>query len=334
MNRNGRTPEWPIDPDDPDAKAPGGPQRRGFNPVLLALGGLLLVGIVVWLVTGNRNPDQDKLTSHNQSVNAAPTPEKLCASNATYDFIKRELFRRAAQLRGSDQAAFDRLSSFAVVRMENPVMESNNSATGAVQCSGNLSLDLPPGVQVVGGRRTLTADVDYGVQPAADGSGNVVLLRNADAIITPLATLAHVNQPQEPTSPTSNVGSQEGAPPTAGPTSPPEGIPVSPTPASPGQSAPSPSRTASARPSFNCSSARTRGEIAVCNDPGLASLDRNMAAEYGRAVAEAEPDERDVLRQTAHRFYAYRDRCQERQCIADAYAGRMREIRDIAEGRW
>ena len=45
---------------------------------------------------------------------------------------------------------------------------------------------------VVGGRRTLTSDVDYTVQPAADGSGNVVLLRNADAIIAPLATLARV----------------------------------------------------------------------------------------------------------------------------------------------
>ena len=77
-------------------------------------------------------------------------------------------------------------------------MESQDSATGAVNCSGSLSLDLPPGVAVVGGRRTLTADVDYTVQPAADGSGNVVLLRNADAIVAPLATLARVSQPQPP----------------------------------------------------------------------------------------------------------------------------------------
>ena len=76
-------------------------------------------------------------------------------------------------------------------------MESQDSATGAINCSGSLSLDLPPGVAVVGGRRTLTSDVDYTVQPAADGSGDVVLLRNADAIVAPLATLARVAEPQQ-----------------------------------------------------------------------------------------------------------------------------------------
>ena len=61
----------------------------------------------------------------------------------------------------------------------------------------SLSLDLPPGVAVAGGRRTLTADIDYTLQPAADGSGDGLLLRNADAIVTPLATLARVAQPPQ-----------------------------------------------------------------------------------------------------------------------------------------
>ena len=51
---------------------------------------------------------------------------------------------------------------------------------------------------MVGGRRSLMSDVDYTVQPAADGSGNVVLLRNADAVIAPLATLARVGQAAQP----------------------------------------------------------------------------------------------------------------------------------------
>jgi hypothetical protein len=40
--------------------------------------------------------------------------------------------------------------------------------------------------------------------------------------------------------------------------------------------APSPRATAS--PSFNCAAARSRGEVAVCNDERLAALDRQMAA--------------------------------------------------------
>jgi uncharacterized protein len=89
-----------------------------------------------------------------------------------------------------------------------------------------------------------------------------------------------------------------------------------------------------ARPSFDCTKAHTKGEIAVCANSGLAALDRNMAAQYGRAVATASPEQKALLRRTRDRFLAYRDRCPNRACIGEAYVGRMREIRDIMEGRW
>jgi hypothetical protein len=174
------------------------PVRRLNGTVIALIAGLVLLVLLVAYFASRGNGDQDKLTNAEVSSGTVQSRDKLCASSATYNLIKRELFSRAAQLRGSDRAAYDRLSSVAVVRMENPVMESEDSSTGAVNCSGSLSLDLPPGVAVVGGRRSLMSDVDYTVQPAADGSGNVVLLRNADSIITPLATLARVGQPPAP----------------------------------------------------------------------------------------------------------------------------------------
>ncbi len=80
--------------------------------------------------------------------------------------------------------------------------------------------------------------------------------------------------------------------------------------------------------------ARRRGEIAVCGDPGLAAADRQMATEYARAVSVATPEQREQLRQSAQRFYAYRDRCPTNACIGEGYNGRLREITDIVEGRW
>jgi hypothetical protein len=297
---------------------------------LALIGGLVVLALLVAYFATRRNPDQDKLVQNeaaqNQQQAKAPTPEKTCASKQTYDLIKRELFHRAAQLRGNDQAAFDQLSSYAVIRMENPVMESQDAATGAVNCSGSLSLDLPPGVSVVGRRQTLAADVDYTVQPAADGSGDVVLLRNADAIIAPLATLARVNQP--PSVPQAGTQAETNGVAPAEPQAPP---PVEQPPASP---APPARPTSAARPSFDCARARTSGEVAVCSNAGLAALDRNMAAQYGRAMAGASPEQQALLRRTRDRFVSYRDRCPDRSCIGDAYVGRMREIRDIMEGRW
>jgi hypothetical protein len=295
------------------------------------IGALVVLVLLVAYFASRGNSNQDKLTANELSQNEiqanAQSPEKLCASKQTYDLIKREVFRRAAQLRGSDQAAYDRLSGYAVIRMENPVMESQDSASGAVNCSGSLSLDLPPGVAVVGGRRTLVSDVDYTIQPAADGSGNVVLLRNADAIVTPLATLAKIAQPSPATPVQTNevVPEQPAAPPELSPN--PAGPPQPPQPAHP-------EMPTAARPSFDCANAHTKAEIAVCANSGLAALDRNMAAQYSRAVTTASPEQKALLRRTRDRFIAYRDRCPNRACVGEAYVGRMREIRDIMEGRW
>src|SRR5438874_427921 len=139
---------------------------RRLNPTLLALlGGVVILLLIIAYFATNRNSEQDKLTGNAITSNeviatrTAP-PEKRCAAQATYDLIKRELFRRAAQQRGSNQATYDQLAGFAVARMENPVVESEDSTTRAVSCSGSLSLDLPPGVAVVGGRRTMMANVD------------------------------------------------------------------------------------------------------------------------------------------------------------------------------
>lgn len=304
------------------------PVRTPNWTTLALIGGLIVVVLLAAYFASSRNSDQDKLTqnalsSAKQASTAAP--EKLCASKQTYDLIKRELFRRAAQLRGSDQSAFDQLAGYAVIRMENPVMESQDSATGAINCSGSLSLDLPPGVGIAGGRSSLTADLDYTIQPAADGSGNVVLLRNADAIVSPLATLARAGQPAV-AAPATPVQSNQIA----------SRMPPQPAPPDNGQGTAPQSQppTTGTHPSFDCAKARTKGEIAVCSDGGLAALDRNMAAQYGRAMEDATPEQRDLLRRTRDRFLAYRDRCPSKSCIGEAYVGRMREIRDIAEDRW
>ncbi|MCY7271519.1 MAG: hypothetical protein LH485_05635, partial [Sphingomonas bacterium] len=251
-----------------------------------------------------------------------------CASQATYDQIKRELFRRAAALRGSDQGAFDKLAAYAVVRIDRPLLDSEDEGTGAVACSGALTLDLPPGVAVVGGRRTLSADIGYTLQRSADGNGDVLTLTRADSIITPLATLARVGRPAS--DPLAPAAADPLAPVTSVPSAlPPPSVPVRPTspPPEPEQ------RQSSSRPSFNCANARTRGEIAVCRDDRLGALDRQMAAQYVDALRDADPATRAQLQRSRDRFLGYRDQCPSSDCIADTYRGRMREIRDISSGR-
>ena len=295
------------------------PMRR-LTPLNIALivAGVLILAFVIWTAASTRRDNPDKLTDGNIITEPrAADPAKRCASQATYDQIKRDLFRRAAALRGSDQAAFDKIAAYSVVRIDQPLLDSEDEGTGAIACSGTLTLDLPPGVAVVGGRRTLNADIGYTLQRSADGNGEVLTLTRADAIITPLATLARVRRP----------ASDPLAPDATDPLEPtPEMLPAEP-------NAPPPPIQATSNPSFNCANARTRGEIAVCGDGGLAALDRQMAASYVDALRDADPATRAMLQRSRDRFLGYRDQCPSSECIADTYRGRIREIRDIASGR-
>jgi len=282
------------------------------NLILIAFGGVLILLGAIWYFTGDRNSDQDRLSNPQIEQTAEADHAARCSSEATYDLIKRELIRRAAEARGADQAELAELAGAAVLRVENPVLESENKDAGALNCSGTLSLDLPPGVATSDGRRALMADVDYTIE-----AGGNVSLRNAESIIASLTTLTRVEEPP----PTPEVN--EVAPGTEGNAAASVSANVQPGPTSNSQG----------RPSFDCARAETPGEIAVCSDSGLAALDVNMTTQYRRALTTASPAQTRALQTTRDRFVAYRDRCPNRQCIANAYLGRMREIRDIVEGR-
>lgn len=335
----------PPPPPAADPVDAGRPKSRwGKLAMLAGLLALLLVGLFAYRLTRS-GPGQDRLDEGSAASNvagAAASAER-CGTQRTYDLVKRELFRRAGQERGSDQAAFDRLSAYATVRVEAPVLKRQDEELGTQVCSGRVSIDLPPGVAVVGGRRTLTADVDYALQPAADRSGDVVTLSGAEPIIVPLATLARTgSQPglpqgqapvqQEPAAP--QPGDQGFGQPAPAPAPPAPPQPTRPREAAPLPPAAPSAPQASARPSFNCANARTRGEIAVCNDAGLAALDRQMAGFYFRSLREGNATQRALLQRTRGSFLAFRDKCRSDSCVAGAYRDRMREIADIMADRW
>lgn len=299
--------------------------RRPSPTVIAAIVlGLVVLLLLVTALSRRGDSNQDKLGQSDVAAAEGKSPSTKCGSQKTYELIKREIFRQAADTRGSDATAFDRIAAGASVRVERPLLRAREEEADRLRCSGTLSIDLPPGLSVVGGRRTLNSAIEYVVQPAADGSGDVVMIQGADAIIVPLATLASVRSPALPA-----PSLPAGAPPDPGAVATEPGLPAQPQTVPPVAASPG-----TARPSFNCRYARTRGEIAVCRDQGLASLDRQMAAQYERASAAAGARQQAVLQATRNAFLRYRDRCSNDACIAAAYRDRMREIEDIRTDRW
>jgi uncharacterized protein YecT (DUF1311 family) len=298
-------------------------RRRRINPwLIVGLVAAIAIGILlastIW--TGRFSGKGNVAENSVLPVKKQADPQAWCASQATYDAMKRELFRRAAQVRGSDDQLYARLSDFALLRLNGPIVRGVDDQLNSVSCGGTAVLQLPPGVQVSDGRRSLSADVDYMIEPAADGTGNVVRLGNADGIVIPLATLSRQAQSQ-PAAPaageaTNQASGNEAA---TAPSAPPP------------QAQPAPAHTT---PSFDCDHASNNVEFAICSDAGLAALDREMAADFQRAMSSGDSGERKLLERTRKRFLSFRNRCVTNQCIEETYQSRIREIGDIMTGRW
>ena len=248
--------------------------------------------------------------------------DSRCTARATQDEVKRQLFARAAEIRGSNAANYARIAGFALLQVDGAAPVAATTSGALAECRGRATLRLPAGLRVAGGRTALSGTIGYSVANGA--GGGAVTLGQADAIAIPLATLTQNRAPAPRPAPVA-------IPAPADPLAP--APQVAPTPQPAPQPAPPPEASA-ARPSFDCRRARTSGERAVCDSPGLAALDRSMAAQYNSAAANGGPDVRRLLVQTRDRFLGFRDRCGTDACIANAYRGRMREIDDIAAGRW
>lgn len=114
-------------------------------------------------------------------------PAALCAAPAAADIMKRELFRRAARLRGSDRAAYDRLAVHSLIRIDSPALAKAKSET--VSCNASVAVALPPGVAAVGGQRIVTGKVSYSLR--VDGSYSSLITDGP--IVGLLATLAQTS---------------------------------------------------------------------------------------------------------------------------------------------
>lgn len=281
------------------------------------------------------NNQAEAKAEHDQRIRRA------CASQSTYDRLKELAFDEAARIRGRDPRELDALASASVLRMEGPVPTSRDEGLNVTECRGRLIIELPPGVEnAFDGERRLVADVEYAAQAAADGSGLVFHMEGAEPVVYRLATAgrlasrppAAAPEPAPAVPPPATQGSGTPAPqPSAPPSQPSAPAPQRTVEARPAAKAPTEARGA-ASPSFNCAYARTSSERMVCSSASLAGKDRQMAAIYYAAMANADVGTRNHLRRSRDAFLVRRERCGSSECVRSIYDARIQEIRRIAAG--
>lgn len=305
---------------------------------------LLLLGLALELAAcGSTEPKDGAEELHAQKERAlAQRLKTACSSQATYDRLKQVAFEEAIQIRNADPVNLDILSTHSLVRVENPVVKSRDEALDVTVCSGRFVLQVPPGAErAFDGKRQFVADIEYAAQAAADGSGLVYQIKGAEPIIYRLATFDLRSEAYRPKAGATEVAAAE--PPI--PTSLPRGLAsplAEPRPALEAKptSAPSkaqypvpstaPKRAGTSSPSFRCRAGQSRSERMVCSSERLAALDRQMSSLFYSELGRGTERQRADLRRSRDRFLAYRERCPDESCVAQAYVDRMDEIRDIA----
>src|SRR4051794_41093085 len=117
------------------------------NIAAVVVTGALALLLIIYVFTG--------------STSVRPQNSPHCTSVQALDQIKSELFRRAGQVRQADGEAFANVAHYTIVRAASRMVRQHHPGSDAVTCTGSIALDLPPGVAVVGERRSLASEIVY-----------------------------------------------------------------------------------------------------------------------------------------------------------------------------
>lgn len=324
------------------------PPRRPFAwlPMAAAIAGISALFAIPLLIDWTPRSGIgaiDRLQTTHRRAAATPTanPAALCASRAAYDRIKQDLFRQAAQLRGSDEALFARMAGYAVLRVETPVLAAEQREPDAVSCRAEVALDLPPGVATNDGRQSLRGGIAFSLPDG--GAPNALALAEGGELVTELATLARVSPPNAPPTggpdpiPEPNDVRPQFVPPLAEPVRPrappPLAQPLRPRIALPPTVAARAPTAAKASSGLSCRFG-AGGGAATCGNADLSRLDRRQTLLYTQSWGSANETKRALLAGTRDGFIARRNACPSDACVSQAYLARMREISDIMVGDW
>lgn len=236
-----------------------------------------------------------------------PPPQSApCADANTVETVKDILFDGAEKAASVDnRLVLIQIRPQTTVHIELPLFDGRDNETQKTNCEGRIHIILPYRSGVT--NNDLTQQINYYVQPAADGSGNVVGvsgLNNLQAALafsdlSPWASATKTvssAQPFESPPITATTTTDVDAPSTA-PTTIVPGMPTYPT-------------------SFNCSKARGYAEVTICTDAELAADDIRLSRLYRAKLIS---DKTGQTKSAGRVAWNARQRCSDRQCLVDWY---------------
>jgi hypothetical protein len=220
-----------------------------------------------------------------------PDFEQLCGAELTYSTIKDIVFDKAVEAYGETPGPLNSLRKAVRLRMEVPAMTKIDREIRRVDCSGRAVIDLPPGVQEqFGGKRSISAEVEYSVQPAADGSGSVVSVSGAGGMMASLVGAANLAS-------ASQLAAAGG-----------------------------PQLQKTFNPSFDCGQRLSNVERIICQSESLSGYDRALSDRYFEIKRTVSRVEWQTALASQREFLTARAKCPDEACIRNVYVAQSNRL--------
>ena len=266
--------------------------NKTLHWALVGVGVLLLLVALAFLTRGTAADDmsiENNIAEADLNNEVVPASlSDLCGSEEIYEGLKNIIFNQAREVYGGAPGPLNTLQRAVRLEMQVPTVERIDEELVRVDCSGHAIINLPPDVaEAFNGRSALEADLEYAVQPAADGSGPVLRVAGMGDMIASLASAASLAASRQ-------RGVEGGA----------EGKTYN--------------------PSFDCGRRLTNVERMICHNEELAALDRGLSDRYFELKKEVSKVEWQLVLDSQRKFLLERGRCAHEECIKNVYVAQSR----------
>jgi hypothetical protein len=271
------------------------------------------VALVACLISGCDLVPKQPEEKGAATVAAANKAAADCTSRAVVEKLRDAIFDTAiAKVEEEEATKLNSLRSVVSGRLENPLVLGFDEALQRSECSGMIIFGLPPNTKEAFKTAQLTAEIGYAVQPAADKSGLVVAAIGIEPLVDRLTDGAERKRENSGSAARRDPFGNLFEPDRRGPPPPPvdlSGPPI-----------------ASITPSFACKGKLNRVERIICDDAGLADMDRGMAEAWREAKVRTPPGDMARLEAKRRAWLNERNSCSDGICIAASYDGWTSEL--------
>jgi hypothetical protein len=260
--------------------------------------GLKVKAVLVVLSIGALVP----VASCGNQTSTASAAKNVCGDPETYNTIKEIVFDNAVSAALDDTVQINDWRKLTILTVEYPLLKDVNQEISRTDCAGRLILSIPETERPkFDGTVQLKADITYYSQPSADGTGNVISVDGFNPVVNKIVE-ANANQiglaqarrneqaAIQETAKARAVASRGG-----------------------------PQLQRTYNPSFDCGRKLNNVERMICQDEGLADLDRSLSANFRSKISTFdEATKQDMLSEQRGNL-AVRGNCSDIACLYDWY---------------